>query len=356
MLNEKILQSLKIKNLNDYYIILNFNYTYKILSFNNEIKKVEDIERNFYNIGNQEQKNVIDYNDSKDKLMNNNFNNRKKSYYKKRTELYLEEIQKMITNSKFNYQINLTFNYIYRKEIRKKCEYNNYYYELYICCFCSSKKISQDVSYRFKKINYMFIKKTIAELEEKISANVDNNNELISTKKIVFDKYAFSQLINKTMNIIWQNRNSINNKILIFSRPRDKKYPNFALFDEFGNEMENIDVLSSNDYFKIKGSKNYYFDYIKKSNNVRETMKSGFVITKMYFLQDNNDSMKKKQTIKALCSGFYLENNKTKYVFSNKIIKIDILLFLNNIRLVSNDKLFCNNVLCPDVLVDYSTT
>ena len=56
-------------------------------------------------------------------------------------------------------------------------------------------------------------------------------------------------------------------------------------------------------------------------NDLISKLKTGYVINNVYFL---NNSKENKDELRLLCTGYYVEDKKNKYLFANKIIKINI--------------------------------
>lgn len=350
--SEKLLQTLNLNYLVDYTLIYNYEYKYTLYFLDGQIIKNDDSEKLYYNINNKEIKIIADNN-----IFNNGFKNQynvniKKKYYQKKCREYLEKIICLIPHNKFSYEIKLSYNYISR-EIMNSNKYNNYYFEINICCFDKLKKISQELTYSFKDIDYSKITNILNNMAKRNSYNIDTKIGIIEPKRIIFESYAFSQLINKIINIMYQNKSINNKKISLKSTPLNKKLPHYMLFDNNANMLNDFDILKPNNKSYNKNFENCIFDYYEKTDDLKKEIKSGYIITKIYFSYGAVD--KNKNIVKAQCCGVYLKNSKIVSVFSNKLITIDILSLLNNVKKVSSDKIFSNNILCPDVLIDFES-
>ena len=73
----------------------------------------------------------------------------------------------------------------------------------------------------------------------------------------------------------------------------------------------------------------------KEVPNLEEQLGNGYVITNVYLL---NHSKEEKERMKVMCSGYYLDKGKIKYLFSNRLFTFDKNKLLDNIVYVKNTK------------------
>ena len=342
MIENELLSELNIDSFDNYTIIYNYVYKHTIYFYENDILKVEDSERNYYELNSKNKKITIDSNNLEidAKCIKNILR------CKKKCEDYLNNIKKWLDN-KVIYEIKLSYNFINRK-ITNSIDFTNEYYELNACCFDKVKRVSQELNILFKEIDYANIFNMLNKMAKRILIPIDNVIGLIDTKKIIFESSAVAQLLSKSLNLINEKRELITNKIILKSLPNNKKLPKYAPFNKDSKILYDFDLLKE----KNKISENCIFDYKNKLDELEQILDSGYIITKLYFSAGAIDE--NKNVIKALCCGVYIKNNKLINVFSNKLITINIFNLLNNIKYVSTNKFFSNKILCPDIFADFT--
>lgn len=297
-------------NIISYSSIVERNY---IKSFENNKKIIEDVKKNNFLIFNPFRKNFL--------IKLNRF---------------IKRLLKEICSSPFKYSLDISYNYTKSKSdnsIKKKYDV---FYELNINCYDEKRKIGFHKKIKTKALNFNKLKSEIFCYEEILKNKINANEGIINSGQVLFEKYAFSQIMSNYKKELWNIRKFINveSKIIIF-KGRTCKASN-------KNKMNFNTALN-----EITDCKYLMFKNSNVINNPLLELKKGYVILNIYFLNNNKEH---RNYIKILCSGYYLEEGKIKFIFTNKIFHFNLLSLINDIEYVSSSSCFSNDFICPDVL------
>lgn len=343
MKNNKII----FNKYHDKCIISNYYYNCKIKYFDNKIQSINYIDRNYLIIFNDNEKTYIDVNYDL-------FKAKKILTASKHICLlkYFAKLNVLLKKSKFAYDIELNYYYYKSKNDNKIKKYTNKFYEMFICCYDKNRNISQELNHKFKIFNIKKLYKQIKEMENILDCEEDDNISNLNGNLLIINSFAFSQLLSLYKKTIWEHRSMIKNSISIFSVPYGYNSYNNMFYDKTGNNLKPINILKAKKYSLVSNNKSFKFYYSKKSNNIKNEMNSGFVITRMYFL---NDVIKgQNNNVKALCSGYFIKNYKCHQIFSNKLFSFNIIDLLNNIKIASRQQRVSNEFTCPDIFIKMS--
>lgn len=324
--------------------IKNYYYNYKAKAYNRKLISLNKIERNYFNIISNNSRKLID---TENNLfcLNHLFLKRKSN----NIIAYMKKIMPMIENSIFTYDVELNYYYFKSKRKNNVFSHSNNYYEIVISCYDSNRKIGQEINFKFKRFKIKQLLNRLKTIESILKSDVDYDIRSIESNKLIISSFAFSQILSTYKKVIWQYRKKLNKTIAILSIPNGHFSYNNTFYNKKGEKMKFKNLIRTKQYNEISASKSLVFNNCYKVKNMNKELNTGYVITKMYFL---NNSKEQADTFKALCSGYYIKDGIPTSVFSNKlyIFKIDEL--INGIKKTSKKKEFSNDFLCPDVYID----
>lgn len=214
-----------------------------------------------------------------------------KKRYIKAMNKFKDELLNNINNYRNSYDIEIN----YYCKIEDSLDNVDNYYELAVYAYNSSNKFGFTKKTKLNKLNYKELENYIFDVDSILNKKIDYKAGLIDSKNIIIKNYALSQIL---------------------SLSKDNKY-NF-------NNVNKVKYLISK-------------------------LKTGYVINNVYFLNNNKEN---KDKIRLLCTGYYVDNEKIKYLFSNKIIKINIIDIINKVKYYSKSSFLSNDLACYDILTE----
>ncbi len=324
-------------------VIKNYYYNYKIKAYNKNIKSFNIVERNYIICMKKNYKKTNDVDDDFFILKNIFMNFRKKIMIK-----YLKKLMKYIKKSKYSYDIELNYYYFKSKNVDKIIAHSNNYYEFMICCYDLNKKIGQEINYKFKKFQFVKLIKKLELIENILKKNIDYNINSIREHKLIITSNAFAQILTMYKKNVWKERANIKKSISIISVPIGYFSYNNNFYNQKGNLLKTKNFFKVKKYSDISMNKSFYFDSTYKTKNLNKELNTGYVITRLYFL---NNLKENNEKVKVLCTGYYIKKGVVVNVFSNKLYEFKVLDLINNIKLVSLKKEFSNDFCCPDVYI-----
>lgn len=271
-----------------------------------------------------------------------------KKYHIYKTNLFIKKIQSDIIKSNITYDIEINYIYHKKKSSKRKIGYSNYYYECNIKCYNEKRKIGFSKKIKIKNLNIKRLKKEIFQYNDILQKKVDLEEGTVDSKQIIIEKYAFSQILSIYKKNLWNIRDRINCNSKIKVCTKKKNIFNIESYQKKYKKEKNILDLNT-ELSDIISNKNFQFFNINKTNNIYDKLQSGYVITNVYFLNNNKEN---NNLIKVLCSGYYMNNHKIKYLYSNKLLEFHLDSLINGIQYVSDNKLVSNEFECPDILTE----
>ncbi len=328
--------------MDDKYNIKNYCYNYKIKIENKKRVAIAVIERNYIKKYNKKEKQIIDVKTNLFKIFNVF-----KHFYINSLKRYEKKLLDNISKSNYSYDIEINYFYYKSRKNKNILSHSNSYYEISSYCYDPNNKIGFYKKFKVKSLKSRKIDYEIFELEKVFNHKIDKKEGVINSNYIIIKSYAFSEILSLSKKDLWTKRNDISkNNVIKICGYRRNNY-NIDFYDQKGNKLKN-EVLNNNTTLeKVLANKSFIFDNKNKINDLK--LKDGYVITNVYFL---NNSKENSSVMKVLCSGYYIENYKIKFLFSNKLFSFNIVSLIERIEGVSYNKVFSNEFSCPDVLTN----
>ena len=322
--------------------IKNYFYNYKIKIENKKRETTAIIERNYIKNYNKNEKETIDVPSNLFRIFNVF-----KPIYLKLLKMYEKKLLTKISKSNYSYDIEINYFYYKSRKNKNILSHSNCYYEISSYCYDINNKIGFYKKIKTKWLNTKELDYEIFEMEKVFNHKIDLKAGVINSDYIIIKNYAFSQILSLYKRELWNKRNSIskNNVIKICVNGRNNYNADF--YDSNGIILKN-EILNTNTMLeKVLINKSFIFDNINKVKDIKKFLKDGYVITNVYFLNNNKENAR---IVKVLCSGYYIENYNIKFVFSNKLFSFNILNLIENIECFSYKKIFSNEFSCSDIL------